>query len=162
MEEKNILTEEIILQMGIEFSGDVCYSGKYGQQVFDKPMEDGGEPIDGIIYEKDEEDHVIYYAYYKNGIPNGIKVEFYESGRLRSKCIMDRGTIDGQKIVWYENGKIKSKENCKYGLVLPSSKWDEDGNLINEKKNLTEGEKKIFDKYEKLEARRCSKLYNSH
>ena len=118
-------------------------------------MEDGGKPIDGIIYEKNEDGHV---GYYKNGIPNGESVEFYESGRLRSKCIMDRGTIDGEKVVWYENGKIKSKENCKYGLVLESSKWDEEGNLINGKKNLTEGEKRIFEKFEKLEARRRSKL----
>ncbi len=140
---KSVLTEEMILQIGIEFSGDVCYSGEYGQQVFDKPMEDG---------------HVGYYKNYKNGIPNGESVEFYASGRLRSKCIMNRGTIDGEKIAWYENGKIKSKKNCKYGLVIECYEWDEEGNLINKKKNLTEGEKKIFDKCEKLEARRRSKL----
>lgn len=153
MEEKNVLTEEMILKMGIEFSGDVCYSGEYGQQVFDKPMEDGGKPIDGIVYEKYANGQVQYYAYYKNGIANGVSVEFYASGCLKSKCIMDRGTIDGEKIVWYENGKIKSRKNCKYGLVLESSEWDEGGNLIKEKKDLTEGEKNIFDKYEKLEAK---------
>ncbi|MBN1056053.1 hypothetical protein DVW05_11940 [Clostridium botulinum] len=155
---KSVLTEKMILQIGIEFSGDVCYSGEYGQQVFDKPMEDGGKPIDGIIYEKNEDGHVGYYKNYKNGIPNGESVEFYASGRLRSKCIMNRGTIDGEKIAWYENGKIKSKKNCKYGLVIECYEWDEEGNLINKKKNLTEGEKKIFDKCEKLEARRRSKL----
>ena len=158
MGKESILTEEVILQKGIEFICEVCYSGEYGQQVFNKPMEDGGKPISGIIYEKNEDGHVGYYTYYKNGIPNGESVEFYPSGCLRSKCIMDRGTINGEKIEWYENGKIKSRKNCKYGLVIESYEWDEDGNLINKKMNLTEGEKKIFEKFEKLEERRRTSL----
>jgi len=51
-------------------------------------------------------------------------------------------------------GKAKNIDELfsTYGLVLASSKWDEDGNLINEKKDLTEGEKRIFDRFEELEA----------
>lgn len=41
----NIKTKAEILKEGIEFSGDVCFSGEYGQQVYDKEMEDGGHPI---------------------------------------------------------------------------------------------------------------------
>ena len=52
MEKESILTEEVILQKGIEFIGEVCYLGEYVQQVFNKPMEDGGKPINGIIYER--------------------------------------------------------------------------------------------------------------
>lgn len=154
MEKKNVLTEEKILEIGIEFSDDVCYSGEYGQQIFDKPMQDEGKPIEGVVYERYENGHVQYYAYYKNGIANGISIEFYESGSLKSKCIMDRGTVNGEKIIWFEDGKIKSRKNCKYGLIIEDYEWDEDGNLINEKKDLTEGEKIIFDKYEKLETKR--------
>lgn len=42
-----ILSKEEIITLGIEFAGDVCYSGLYGQQVYTKEMEGGGVPIDG-------------------------------------------------------------------------------------------------------------------
>ena len=45
------LSQEIVLERGIEFNGEVCYSGEFGQQVCTKEVEDGGIPINGIIYE---------------------------------------------------------------------------------------------------------------
>lgn len=36
-----VLSQEKIVEKGIEFVGDICYSGEYGQQVFDKYMEEG-------------------------------------------------------------------------------------------------------------------------
>ena len=57
---------------------------------------------------------------------------------------MNTGTVDGEKVEWYENGNIKQKKLCKYGLVLKLQEFDEDGNLINEKKDLSEGEKSLM------------------
>lgn len=34
----NILSKEEIITLGIEFAGDVCYSGVYGQQVYTKEI----------------------------------------------------------------------------------------------------------------------------
>ncbi|MCM3700718.1 hypothetical protein [Paenibacillus macerans] len=52
MNEISFLTEEEVLLNGIEFTGDVCFSGEFGDQVFDKPMEEGGKPITGLVFEK--------------------------------------------------------------------------------------------------------------
>ena len=63
---------------------------------------------------------------------------------------MDGGTIDGEYIEWYENGEVKIRKNCKYGLVLTMQEFDESGRLVNEKKELLDYEKNIYEKYEKM------------
>lgn len=131
----DLLTYDEVMEKGIEFIGDVCYSGDYGQQLYTREMEDGGNPIDGIVYEKYPSGALNYYAYYKNGIPNGERVRFYESGKIKSYEIMDTGTIDGNYIEWYEKGNIKLEKYCKYGLVLRMKEYNEEGNLLKEKKN---------------------------
>lgn len=141
------LSQDEVIRLGTEFAGDVCYSGEYGQQVYTKEMEDGGLPVEGILYEKYPSGSLNYYSYYRDGIPHGEKVEFYECGKVKSYCVMDTGTVDGEKTEWYENGTIKIKESCKYGLVLKMQEFDSDGNLINEKKDLSEDEKTIYEKW---------------
>lgn len=143
------LSQNEVIHAGIEFAGDVCYSGEYGQQVYTREAEDGGVPVEGIVYENYPSGSLNYYCYYKNGIPHGEKAEFYECGKIKSYCIMDTGTIDGEKVEWYENGKIKRKQTCKYGLVLKLQEFDEDGNLVKEKKDLSEGEKITYEKWRK-------------
>lgn len=59
---------------------------------------------------------------------------------------MDTGTIDGDYLEWHENGNVKLKKYCKYGLVLKMQEFDEGGNLLKEKKELSEGEKTIYEK----------------
>lgn len=151
------LSQEKVFEVGIEFSGDVCYSGQYGQQVYTKEMEDGGEPVEGILYEKYPNGKLNYYSYYKNGIPNGERVYFYESGKIKSHCVMDAGTIDGEHIVWFENGEVRKKEFCKYGMILWMREFDETGNLIREKLDLTEDEKIRYEKWKAhYEGKRCN------
>lgn len=140
------LSQDEVIRLGTEFAGDVCYSGEYGQQVYTKEMEDGGLPVEGILYEKYPSGSLNYYSYYRDGIPHGEKVEFYKCGKVKSYCVMDTGTVDGEKTEWYENGTIKIKESCKYGLVLKMQEFDSDGNLMNEKKDLSEDEKTIYEK----------------
>lgn len=48
----NILRMEDVLLTGIEFTDDVCFSGNSGQEVFDKPIEDGGN-LYLVFYMKD-------------------------------------------------------------------------------------------------------------
>ena len=144
--EMKYLSMDEVISAGTEFTGDVCYSGEYGQQVYTKDIEDGGRPIEGILYERYPNGLLNYYSFYSDGVPNGQSVSFFESGKVKSHCIMDTGTIDGEYIEWYENGNIKLKKDCKYGLVLKMQEFDEAGNLVKEKKKLNDGEKRIFEK----------------
>lgn len=145
----NILSYEEVIKVGIEFSGDVCYSGEYGQQVCTNETDKGGIPVEGILYELYPNGNLNYYACYKNGVSHGERIRFYESGAIKSYCIMDSGTIDGDNTEWYESGSVKCKEFCKHGLVLWRKEFDIEGNLISEKKELTEQEKPIYEKREK-------------
>lgn len=142
----NYLSLDEVISVGTEFAGEVCYSGEYGQQVYTKEAEEGGVPVEGILYERYPGGSLNYYCFYRDGIPSGEQVRFYESGKIMSHCFMDTGTIDGEYIEWYENGKIKLKEVCKYGLVLQMQEFDESGNIIKEKKELRDYEKSIFEK----------------
>ena len=145
----NLLSYEKIKAEGLEFTGDVCFSGKYGQQVYDKEIENGGKPINTILYELYPNGGLQYYAYYRDGIPNGERVRFYEDGKVKSYCVMDMGTIDGESKEWYENGVLKINEYCKYGLVLWSKEFDLNGKIIKEKTELNAFEKNLYDKYVK-------------
>lgn len=140
------LSMDEVIRRGTEFTGDVCYSGEYGQQVYTKEAEDGGIPVEGILYERYGNGKICYYSYLHDGIPDGQRVTFYETGKIKSCCVMDQGTIDGEYIEWYENGNIKLKKYCKYGLVLKMQEFDESGNIIKEKTELNESEKSIYEK----------------
>ena len=141
-----VLSVEDVIKMGIEFAGDVCFSGEYGELVCTNEIEDGGHPVNGIVFEKYQNGNLVYYCYYKDGIKNGPRVEFYESSNVKSYCIMDEGTVDGEYTEWFENGNIRLKENCKYGLVKNMIKFDIHGNVIEEKSQLTEDEKQLYEK----------------
>ena len=140
------LSLEDVIKEGIEFSGNVCYSGEYGQQIYTDEMENGGIPLDGLLYERYSSGELQYYSFYHNGIPNGERVKFFESGRIKSYCIMNCGTVDGEYSEWYENGNVKKKEFCKYGIVLRMQEFNEQGDLVKEKKELSDDEKRIYEK----------------
>lgn len=142
----NYLSSDEVIRVGTEFTGEVCYSGEYGEQVYTKEAEEGGIPLEGILYERYPSGSLNYYSFYRDGIPDGQRVGFYESGKMKGHCIMDTGTIDGEHIEWYENGNIKRREFCKYGLVLNMQEFDENGNKIKEKRELSDDERIIFEK----------------
>jgi len=64
--------------------------------------------------------------------------------------LKDGGTIDGEYIEWYENGEVKLRKDCKYGIILSMKEFDESGILIREKKELSEGEKKLYEKFKEI------------
>lgn len=153
MRKYNILPIETVLQEGIEFTGDVCFSGEWGQYVCNAPIEDGGKPITGIVYEKFKNGNLQYYSFYKDGIMNGDSVHFYESGSIKSYSNMFKGTIHGKTVCWHENGNIKSIAESKYSFDLTYKEWDENGKLIKEKNKPSDFEKGMIEKYDKDEKR---------
>ncbi len=143
-----ILSFEEVLANGIEFEDDVCFSGPYGQEVYDKPMEEGGQPITGILYELYENGNPIYYSYYKDGISEGEYVTFYENGQIESYQVMHQGCVHGTSTSWFENGEIKSIAEAKYGFKLTYKEWDMYGNLLSEKLGPDDFEKTMIEKYD--------------
>lgn len=142
-----IKTKEEILHEGIEFTGDVCFSGEYGEEVYEKEMEDGGQPITGLLYEKDQDGNILYYSYYVEGVKDGDSIWFYKSGKVKEMSVMKARTKYGESISMYENGDIKRVEQCEYGIVLAYKEYDTNGDLINEKNEPTDMEKKILEKF---------------
>ncbi|GAB6085909.1 toxin-antitoxin system YwqK family antitoxin [Alkaliphilus crotonatoxidans] len=113
-------------------------------------MEEGGNPITGLVFERYINGNINYYSYYKNGIQDGECVNFYETGEPKRYCIMRRGQILGKNIVWYKNGNIKLIEYSKYGIVCSYEKFDEQGNMIDRKIEPNNVEKTLLEKYKKL------------
>ncbi|WP_058487071.1 toxin-antitoxin system YwqK family antitoxin [Defluviitalea phaphyphila] len=151
MKNIRVLSQNEVLEKGIEFDGDyVCYSGEYGEQVYKLPMEEGGHPVNGLLYEKYDNGNIKYYSYYKDGIPNGEYVEFYDTGEIRRYCIMDGGQVLGEDIIWYKNGNIKLRRYWKYGIEISYEKFDEKGNIISRKIEPNDTEKELLETFKKL------------
>lgn len=147
--EFNLISKEEILLLGTEFAGEVCYSGKNGQEVFDKPLEEGGRPFSGLLYERNKNGNLVYYSYYRNGVAEGDFVKFYENGRVESYQRMSKGVILGKSTSWYEDGALKSIGEYKYGFKITYREWNIDRKIITEKIEPSEFEKKMIDKYDK-------------
>lgn len=151
MKDVKILSAHEVIEKGIEFDGDVvCFSGMYGQHVYNRPMELGGEPVTGLVYEKYKNGCLAYYCYYENGISNGEYVEFYESGKIKKFREMLKGTIHGECMEWYVDGSVKSKEYFKYGISVYMEEWDESGDLFNKRTEPLESHKALLKKYESM------------
>ena len=84
----------------------------------------------------------------KSGI---IKLPVASTKKLKNEKVLHKleeiTGLSQDELKWYENGNIKLKEYCKYGLVLKMQEFDEEGNVIDEKTELNEGEKEIYDSW---------------
>lgn len=100
------LSKDEILKNGIEFAGEVCYSGEYGEQVYTKEMDEGGIPVEGILYERYDNGNIIYYEFCKEGISNGPCVYFYENGRVINE---KKELLDYEKSIYEKREKIYKK-----------------------------------------------------
>ena len=97
---------------------------------FDKPMEEGGKPFNGVSFETYEDsDQIGFYIEYKDGYHFGNHAGFYENGALSFYTRMDEKEYYTYE--WYENGALKRlMEYCKvHGQYLRSreSEWYENG-----------------------------------
>ena len=77
------------------------------QQVFDKPMEEGGTPFTGLsITFFDNFDQIDSYTEMKDGYPFGDEVGFHESGALASYERTD--DKEHYAYTWFENGVLRT------------------------------------------------------
>lgn len=146
--EPKIMTVNEVVHQGIEFADEVCYSGISGKELYDKPMEEGGIAIIGLIYENYKNGNLAYYSYYVNGIAEGENVNFFESGKVESYKQMIKGVISGDYMSWFENGSLKAVGIYKYGFKVIYREWNIKGELIKEQLQPGEFEQSMIDKYD--------------
>jgi len=144
-----IMKIDTILRQGIEFTGEICYSGVSGEELYTKPIEEGGTAVTGLIYEKYKNGNIAYYSYYANGIADGECVSFFENGALENYKQMKKAVISGYSISWFENGNLKSVGVYKYGFAVTYKLWNREGALLEEKLKPSEFEQLMIDKYDK-------------
>jgi antitoxin component YwqK of YwqJK toxin-antitoxin module len=125
--------------------------------------------VDGkyILFENNPKNDTIYMEEYKNGKPNGVKIEYYENSK-RAKIVRYKdGLLDGAHQTYAPNGKIEvdyyyrdGKKHGKWKIFYPDGKearveeWnnglkngefrtsDEQGKIVNQaffKKDIPEG-----------------------
>ncbi len=128
-----ILSKEYVMEHGSPFDEDnfafETYDKNY-EQLFDKPMNEGGKPFNGLVYELYPDGELSGYTFYINGYQNGDDVTFYKSGALAR---YSRYT-DSENFIYelYENGNIKMyKENHRSDVphYYRIKEYDEKGRL---------------------------------
>ena len=71
------------------------------------------------------------YAYYVNGLQDGVEVEFYPSGAVQSYRVYEKGKLAGKSYEWYENGMIKKYIDRIHNKRIEA---DEQGNITKQGK----------------------------
>ncbi|MBR3044946.1 MAG: hypothetical protein IKI45_10730 [Oscillospiraceae bacterium] len=61
----------------------------------------------GLLYEIYDNGNLMSYAFYKDGLKDGVEVKFYPSGKIHYYSVFCKGIITGRFYEWYENGMIK-------------------------------------------------------
>ncbi len=145
MKQIDILSTEDIVKQGTLWNDDIDFGGDFGQVVCWYPRSINEKPVSGILYEKDKMGNLLNYQNYINGIQEGVGVEFYDNGCIKSYMHMKMGRIDGEKYEWYENGSIKCESTHKYGLTLTYKKYNIYGEIVEEKKVLSDREQKMYN-----------------
>lgn len=138
--EIKILDKEYVLTHGVNF--EELAGGYCSDRILDKEEEDGGKPFTGLTYELYRNNKLAYYSFYKDGFPNGDFIQFYENGNIKKVQYMKYGRVAGIEETWFESGRLKSVGESAYGVRLNFKEWNEEGGLIEEKLNPTEGELK--------------------
>lgn len=134
-----ILSQDDVIEHGKDYGFDeveevtrggrdyMCYTDEMG---YPDDLRDYSGLFSGVLYETWGLG-LVYYRHYKNGLPDGADVNFYDSGKVRNYCVWNYYGPLGYFYEWYEDGKIKS-----VAYYYPGGKYygytdyDENGNVI--------------------------------
>lgn len=115
------------------FKDEVTYNG---DRVFYK-----GKPLTGTLYDPQDgvknECYCILKAKYKNGYLNGVKKQWYQSGKLKENAIYRNGKISSRK-KYFSNGKLRKKETFDNGNIISSILYNKDGTPKNSSPTTSE------------------------
>lgn len=132
----HILSKDYIVKNGIE--DDPLVYDNDGYRLLDADEEDGGKPINGLVYALHKNGNPSHYAYYKNGLADGDDVDFFPNGKLKEYSSMVKGMAIGNCIEWYPNGQIKKEYVYSYGVPMTYTEYDECGNVTSKKLEPTQ------------------------
>lgn len=129
----NLLTKEYVMERGSQWDYNddgICWSGKWGDQIYTKPMEEGGVPFNGLLYGLHKNGNLSYYQFVENGVGHGLHVRLYPNGQIKLHQIQIKGAPTGKSYKWYENGILKEERDYYDNYVINTSiSYDEYGNI---------------------------------
>ena len=129
----NILSKEEILNKGKNCITEIGYDPLTGLYV----EMDTNVPYNGIGYTVFDNGEIKSYSFYVDGIEDIQTVEFYYNGKPKTYYDMKNGLIDGKIIKWNEEGIMTYCAECEASVIKTFKEWNEQGELINEKKEPT-------------------------
>lgn len=133
-----ILTKEYILQNGIEFETSLEYGGPYDLAIVEITDEGEEKFFTGLAYDLYKNGNIESYLYIKDGVKQGKYVSFYKNGQIKRIGHMDRSAAEGYQVEFFENGAMKYESDCIAGRAMTFKKYDEHGNIIEEKEEPSE------------------------
>ncbi|MBJ8072435.1 MULTISPECIES: toxin-antitoxin system YwqK family antitoxin [Bacillus cereus group] len=134
----DILTKEYIIQNGLEFEECLEYGGPFGLGIVEC-ADDGKEKLfTGLAYDVYENGNIECYFYVENGVKQGRYVEFYLDGNIRRIGNMNRSAAEGYHVEFFKDGMKKRESEFIAGREMTFKKYDEQGNTIEQKAELTE------------------------
>lgn len=105
-------------------------------QLFVRTGEEGDDlvPVNGLVYELSEQDgSVLNYGEYADGLPRGISVDVHPNGQVKQFHTHFHGLIHGEQRQWDREGHLVFWGEYEYGHKLRYKRWDESGDLVEEK-----------------------------
>ncbi|MBC2103518.1 toxin-antitoxin system YwqK family antitoxin [Listeria booriae] len=138
--QNDILQIEEVLVNGVNFETDLDYGGEFGQGIV--RYDENGEEVlyTGLAYSLYENGNIETYFWIEDGVKEGATVSFYKKGNIKSIGNMKKSSLYGNQYEYYENGKIKREFECVAGRVMRYIKFDEEGNVIDEKDTPNESD----------------------
>ena len=135
--ENNILRIEEVIENGVSFDANLGFGGPYDQGIVE--YSESGEEIlfTGLAYDLYDNGNLESYFYVYNGVKQGLFVSFFKNGKIKRIGNMDKSASHGLQIEYFENGTMKSESKRIAGLAMTYREYDEDGNIIDEKKKPT-------------------------
>ena len=130
---KEILTKEVILREGKD--ADI-YIG-FDPLTYEYTDINTDLPYTGLVYSLYDEDNIESYCYYNKGVEDKIHVEFYFDNKVKLYYEIKYNLMDGEYVEYNEDGKMIYQAEMELGVEKRYKKWDEEGNLIEEKKEPT-------------------------
>ncbi len=128
-----ILSRDYVIEHGKSYDNDevqeftrdgkdyMCYPGMYFSGLFSGVLYEGAYCALSLLY----------YTHYKDGLRDGVEVEFYYSGKVKNYCVWESNRLVGKYYEWYENGKIRVLTDWDQDKF---TEFDEQGNITKQGK----------------------------
>ncbi|MGE6599699.1 toxin-antitoxin system YwqK family antitoxin [Bacillus proteolyticus] len=144
----DILTKEHVIKNGVEFEEYLGFGGPYdlGIVAYD---ENGEEKLfTGLAYDLYENGNLESYFFVDNGVRQGVSVSFYPNGNIKRIGNMDKSAAEGYQVEFYDNGVKKYESECIAGCEMTFIKYDEKGDIIEQKEEPSESDLKYAKRFE--------------